>query len=115
MVAVLQMPLNRWNVDGAERRMFPRRQVRMRVEGKRLDHDIDALRLPHLSLSLQDISAGGLGAFSETPLKPGERLTVTIPAQGFQPGWDAYGRVIRCQPGSLGYRVAVEFDALPAA
>ena len=30
-------------------------------------------------------------------------------------GWDAFGRVIRCEPTSLGYRVAVEFDRMPAA
>jgi hypothetical protein len=30
-------------------------------------------------------------------------------------GWDAVGRVLRCDPSGLGYRVAVEFDPLPAA
>jgi hypothetical protein len=30
-------------------------------------------------------------------------------------GWDAYGRVVRCDASTFGYRVAVEFDTLPAA
>ena len=28
---------------------------------------------------------------------------------------NAYGRVIRCEPSALGYRLAMEFDPLPAA
>jgi hypothetical protein len=30
-------------------------------------------------------------------------------------GWHAAGRVIRCMPSALGYRVAVEFDPIPMA
>ena len=45
----------------------------------------------------------------------GERLNVIFPPQAYRGGWDAYGRVIRCDPSSIGYRVAVAFDPLPAA
>ena len=45
----------------------------------------------------------------------GERVAIFFPAQGTKRGWDAFGRVIRCDPGNFGYRVAVEFDPLPMA
>jgi hypothetical protein len=100
---------------GSERRMFPRKEVRTRVEGKRLDHSISAHRAPQLNLAMRDLSLGGLSAISQTPLDRGERLTVFFPPQGPNRGWDAYGRVLRCEPSGFGYRVAVEFDPLPAA
>jgi hypothetical protein len=100
---------------GAERRMFPRKEVHTRVEGRRIDHKIEAYQMPQLSLALRDLSLGGLSAISHTPLDRGERLSVFFPPQGAQRGWDAYGRVVRCEPSGFGYRVAVEFDPLPAA
>ena len=101
---------------GAERRMFPRKAVSARVEGRRLDHSIDARQQPQLSLMLRDVSIGGLGAVSSMPVNRGERITVFFPPQGPARGWDAYGRVIRCDPTPTGgYRLAVAFDPLPAA
>ena len=58
---------------------------------------------------------GGLAATTQTPLGVGERVAVYFPPEGARRGWDVYGRVIRCSPAALGYRVAVEFDALPMA
>ena len=106
--------------SGAERRVFPRKEISARVESTRIDHSLSALREPHLTLSLRDLSLGGLSAISPTPLQQGERLTFTFPPQGLSDGslrggWDAVGRVLRCAPSALGYRIAVEFDALPAA
>ena len=119
MVALLKKPstmrIAPAETSGAERRMFPRKEVHARVEGKRLDHSIEAHRQPHLSLALRDLSIGGLSAISQLPVGRGERLSVFFPPQGASRGWDAYGRVLRCEPSGLGYRVAVEFDALPAA
>lgn len=100
---------------GAERRIFPRKECHTRVEGMRLDHSVTARQMPHLSFALRDISFGGLSAISQTPLQPGERLSVFFPPEGTSRGWDAYGRVIRCAASGTGYRVAVEFDPLPAA
>ena len=100
---------------GAERRIFPRKEVQARVQGKRLDHTITARREPHLNLSLRDLSAGGLSAISQTPVDDGERVSVFFPPQGIQRGWDASGRVIRCQPSTFGYRIAVEFDPISMA
>jgi hypothetical protein len=100
---------------GLERRIFPRKEVVALVQGRRLDHTLAALRQPVLRMSLRDVSAGGLCALSDTPIAAGERVTVSVPGQGIFGGWDAYGRVIRCTPSGAGYRVAVEFDRLPAA
>lgn len=115
MVAVLQMPRRIETSKGAERRVFPRKVVHTRVDSVRMDHTVQARRQPQVSLALRDLSAGGISAISHMPLESGERLTVFFPPQGASRGWDAYGRVVRCEPSGLGYRVAVEFDRLPAA
>lgn len=115
MVALLKMP-NRFTAPKpSERRVFPRKEVHARVEGKRLDHSLSACQEPHVSLALRDLSLGGLSAISATPMKAGERVTVFFPPQGPMRGWDAYGRIVRCEASSFGFRVAVEFDTLPAA
>ena len=102
--------------SGAERRMFPRKDVSLRVQGKRLDHSIEARQQPVLSFQLRDVSLGGLAGMSTMPIGRGERITVFFPPEGPARGWDAYGRVIRCEPSQTGgFRVAVEFDPLPAA
>jgi hypothetical protein len=102
--------------SGAERRVFPRKEVNVRIEGKRLDHSIDARQMPHLSLMVRDVSLGGLAAITAAPVARGERVTVFFPPEGPARGWDAYGRVIRCDVAPTGgYRVAVAFDPLPAA
>jgi hypothetical protein len=98
-----------------ERRVFPRREVREQLDTLRLDHSLSALRRPHLSLSLRDLSVGGLSAISDVPLMAGERLSVSYPTKGMVMGWNAYGRVVRCAPSGMGYRVAVEFESIPAA
>ena len=76
---------------------------------------LHARQQPQLSFALRDLSLGGLSAISPTPISRGERLAVFFPQQGESRGWDAYGRVIRCDPTGAGYRVAVAFDPLPAA
>jgi hypothetical protein len=114
MVAYMHTPS--LSIGGAERRMFPRKECNMRVEGRRLDHSIEARQMPQLSLSLRDVSLGGLAAHTSMPVSRGERINVFFPPEGPARGWDAYGRVIRCDPSPAGgYRVAVAFDPLPAA
>ena len=98
-----------------ERRVFPRRPMQLTIAGHRLDHSIPARRQPTLELNLRDVSAGGLSALTDTALFPGESIAVTFPPSGLQRGWDARGRVVRCEPAALGYRVAVEFEYMPAA
>jgi len=115
MVAMLKMPNLRIGPKSAERRVFPRREAHVRCEAKRLDYTLDACKQPHLSLALRDLSVGGLSALSDTPLDAGERVSVFFPPHGPMRGWDAYGRIVRCEASTFGYRVAVEFDTLPAA
>ncbi|MCC7351783.1 MAG: PilZ domain-containing protein [Phycisphaerales bacterium] len=100
---------------GSERRIFPRKESRAQVDGRRVDHSVTARRFPHLNLALRDISMGGFSALSQQPLDCGEHLAVSFPAAGDGQQWAAFGRVLRCQPSSVGYRIAVEFDPLPAA
>jgi hypothetical protein len=100
---------------GAERRLFPRKEVHAHIQGKRLDHSIPARREPFLNLALRDLSIGGLSAISQARVERGERVSVFFPPQGVHRGWDALGRVIRCEPSGFGYRVAVEFEPMPMA
>jgi PilZ domain len=115
MVALLKMPSNSQAESWSERRMFPRKEMHETVQGRRLDHSIEARQMPRLSLMLRDLSIGGLSAICDRPLSAGEHLAVSFPRQGIGHGWDAFGRVIRCDPSGMGFRVAVEFDPLPAA
>jgi hypothetical protein len=112
MVAVLKMPET---ATGAERRVFPRKEVHGHLQGMRMDHSIQALQEPCLTLSMRDISYGGCSALTQLPLNLGERVSIFFPPEGSTRGWDACGRVLRCEPSALGYRVAVEFDPLQAA
>jgi hypothetical protein len=123
MVAMLSMPKTlKLPVEsderapaGAERRVFPRKELSVNVQGIRVDHTITAHQQPRLSLSLRDVSVGGLSAISPTELEPGERLSVVFPPGSGRMGWDAFGRVIRCERSVMGYRVALQFDLLQAA
>lgn len=115
MVALLKMPTPFLTESEQDRRLFPRKEVHADVQTNRIDHSVAARREPRLTLALRDLSLGGMSAISPTPLNRGERLTVQFPALGSHGGWNAIGRVIRCMPSALGYRVAVEFDPLPMA
>ena len=117
LAMVALMPGARLSIsnEASDRRMFPRREVSARIEGRRLDHSIEARQQPQLSLMLRDVSLGGLSAITNTPIARGERISVFFPPQGPARGWDAYGRIIRCDPSPAGFRIAVSFDPLPAA
>lgn len=115
MVALMKMPSQAVEKAAAERRVFPRKEIHITASGRRVDHTLPALKNPMLTLALRDLSLGGLSAISPAPLSQGERLNVTFPSTTTLRGWDANGRVIRCEPSAMGYRIAVEFDPLPAA
>ncbi len=115
MVALLQMPKPFRGTHPAERRVFLRKEVHAQLETYRVDNTLDARRNPNLTLYLRDLSLGGMSAISPLPLQQGERLSVYFPKTGTMGGWDAIGRVLRCAQSALGYRIAVEFDPLPAA
>ena len=98
-----------------DRRVFPRREVSLRVAGRRLDHSVEARREPCLNLNMSDVSVGGLSATSQTSLAVGERVAIFFPPESGSRGWDAYGRVLRVRHGKAGYSLAVEFDQMLAA
>lgn len=116
MVALMREPETQAiRLRPENRRMFPRTPAQGQAQGHRLDHSLNALRRPCLRLELRDLSLGGVSAMSDQPLERGERLNVMFPQMSMRPAWDAYGRVIRCDPSATGWRVAVAFDPLPAA
>lgn len=85
------------------------------VEARRLDHSLAAHRQPRMSLSVRDISMDGLSAITDQPVVRGEHVGISFPADDGRRSWGAVGRVVRCEPEDEGYRIAVEFDPLPAA
>jgi hypothetical protein len=117
MVAFHKIPDSPWYIgDSADnRRIFERKPAEGEATGHRIDHTISARQNPRLTLNLRDLSAGGLGVLADRPLNEGEHLTVEIPRRGLVPGWDAVGRVVRCEPSAMGYRVGLEFDSRMAA
>ena len=115
MVAFLKMPGPLALQSEQDRRLFPRKEVHADVEARRIDHTVQARRNPRLTLALRDLSLGGMSAISPAPLQRHERVNVQFPALGSHGAWNALGRVIRCMPSALGYRIAVEFDPLPMA
>ena len=114
MVALLRMP-RKLAGKPDERRVFSRKEVHAEVQANRVDHTLAARRQPRVTLALRDLSLGGMSAISPMPLEQGERVAVHFPPLGDMGGWDAIGRVLRCVPSALGYRVALEFDPLRAA
>ncbi|MEM7808892.1 MAG: PilZ domain-containing protein [Planctomycetota bacterium] len=102
-----------------DRRIHPRQQISLRVRGRRIDNDIQALREPHLNLNVADVSVGGMRAISQSRLLVGERVAVYFPPTGGPSGrgWDACGRVIRVeqQTHQPGCTIAVSFDRAMAA
>src|SRR2546421_8595905 len=86
MVALLKMPMrigakdaqNAQQAKGAERRIFPRKEVHAAVEGVRADHSIEARRTPKFNLHLRDLSYGGMSAISPLPLLFRERFSLIL-------------------------------------
>src|SRR2546423_1755101 len=67
-------------------------------------------RLPARAVGYNDLPGP-----AHQPLKKGQPGGASSPAEGGHRAWGAYGRVVRCEPSAMGYRLAVEFDPLPAA
>jgi len=89
-----------------ERRLYPRTQVQMRIQVLRLDPNEGDLVD---QIQMVDISRGGIGAISNKPFYPGQRLVMKLPA----PGMDVRslcGVVRRCDRRGEQFMVGVEFD-----
>jgi hypothetical protein len=91
-------------IDHDDRRTFARR----RAEG--VAHASVGKRGEPVSLELSDVSAGGIGAWTNRALSRGQSIELAFPPNGTKIGFVARGRVVRCEPSAFGYRVGVQFD-----
>ncbi len=90
----------------AERRLYPRTQIRMPVQVTRMDPDGGD---PIEQLEMMDISRGGIGAMSSHWHYPGQRVLVRLPGPGMGVR-NICGIVRRCMPLEGAFRVGIEFD-----
>ena len=97
-----------------ERRQHVRKGVRMRAEARRMDNTLAAQQSPKLSLTVLDVSEGGIRATSRMPVVAGERLSIALPSESGLPA-RIFGKVIRCSARRDGWALAIKFDYIPAA
>lgn len=65
------------------------------------------------SLQMRDVSAGGVGVWSQRALPLGSRVAVYFPPRGNQAGYDRMGKVVRCQNDATlgqGFEIGLELD-----
>ncbi len=98
-----------------ERRRARRIKLRIRTEARRMDNSLLAQRNPKMSLTIIDVSEGGLSAISRSPVEAGERLLVLFPDDCAPIGGRVFGKVIRCRATAEGWKIAMRFDFTPAA
>jgi hypothetical protein len=96
------------------RRVFPRKRVSIRLEGRSNDGTVKVSTGGRVRLDVDDLSLGGLSAVVDQPLVRGSRIAVFFPPQSSCGGSLASGKVVRCDRGDKGYRVGVEFDRVPS-
>ncbi len=93
----------------AERRRHPRTEVHMTLRGIRLDPEggdvVD-------DLHMVDISRGGMGAISDRPYYPGQRLVLCVPLSNDGGQRTIYATVVRCRQGDDGYHLGMTFDSI---
>ena len=90
----------------AERRMYPRTQVRMPLQAIRLDPDGGD---PIQHMEMIDISRGGVGALCRRAFYPGQRLVVKLPAPGMGVR-SICGVIRRCSRQDDVFRLGIQFE-----
>lgn len=116
MVALLEMPSRlKLTPPDNDRRLFDRKEDHRQINAHRLDHSVDALRQPFISLALRDLSVGGASAISDLPLQFGERIALYFSGDKAVAPWTMNGQVLRCEPSGMGYRVGIAFETEPVA
>ena len=91
-----------------ERRRHPRTHLQMRIQCIRLDPeggDVVAM------LDTVDISRCGVGAVSDRPFYPGQRVVLCMPLTSIGGRRNIYATVVRCRQEEQGYNVGMDFDA----
>ena len=91
----------------AERRRHPRTQMQMTLGCIRLDPDGGDVTD---KLHLTDISRGGLGALTDRPYYPGQRILLNMPLTACGGRRNIYAAIVRCKPDSEGYHIGLQFD-----
>jgi len=81
----------------------------MRLSGIRLDPDGGDVMS---ELNMVDISRSGIGAISERPMYPGQRILLCLPLSQDSGRRNFYATVVRCRRSEEGYRVGMEFDSV---
>ncbi len=94
---------------GQEQRRHPRMHLQMGIHCVRLDpsgqNTLD-------QLSTFDISKSGIGATSDQPYYPGQRVMVRLPIARADGDRHMYARVVRCRRDrEQGYQIGLEFEA----
>ena len=90
-----------------ERRRCHRTQLQMRIQCIRFDPDGgDVIDI----LDTVDISRCGLGAISERPFYPGQRILLCMPLTSTAGRRNIYATVVRCRQEEEGYNIGLEFD-----
>jgi len=101
--------MNDRNLPAPDRRRHPRTRLQMRLSGVRLDPDGgDVMN----ELDMVDISRSGIGAVSERPMYPGQRILLCLPLSQDGGRRNLYATVVRCRRSEEGYRVGMEFDSV---
>jgi len=78
----------------------------MTLRGIRLDPGGDVVD----TFRMTDISRSGIGAYTDRPYYPGQRLVLCLPLSRDRGRRNIYATVRRCDPEQEGYRVGLEFD-----
>ena len=95
--------INSW----PERRRHPRGEMQISLQCIRLDPDGgDVLE----TLSMLDISRGGMGAICDRPFYPGQRALICMPLSPEGGQRNIYATIVRCRQMGKAYRVGFEFD-----
>jgi len=105
---MMDLNVGRNRYQPPERRRHPRAQLSMVLHGIRMDPEGDIKDTLHMV----DISRSGLGAISDRPLYPGQRILLCLPMHPEGRRRQVYASVVRCQKLSEGYRVGIQFDSV---
>ena len=90
-----------------ERRRHPRTRLQMTLHGIRLDPDGGDVCN---TLEMTDISRGGMGAFADRWLYPGQRIVLRLPLHPDGGRRNLYAAVQRCNKQADGFKVGLQFD-----
>lgn len=89
-----------------ERRLFVRRPAYGSINGI-VTSDHQPIRV-----ELRDWSVGGVGGYTNRMIHRGASVMLSFPPEGFNKGFNARGKVVRCEPSATGYRIGIQFDQL---